>query len=78
MHSIIFPKKVAYWSEVARNATETDFRSSKMAADGQFVDKIPQKLKLSIDLKWWDHTKLDHKGNIWAYLINSQLNSYMK
>ena len=29
--------KVAYWSEMARNAIESDFRSSKMAPDGHFV-----------------------------------------
>ena len=41
--------KVAYWSEMARNAIESDFRSSKMATGGHFVDK---KSKLRIDLKW--------------------------
>ena len=29
--------KVAYWSEMERNAIESDFRSSKMAAGGHFV-----------------------------------------
>ena len=37
--------KVAYWSEMARNAIKIDFRSSKMP----FCEK---KLKLRIDLKW--------------------------
>ena len=32
--------KVAYWSEMARNAIESDFRSSKMAAGSHFVKKI--------------------------------------
>ena len=32
--------KVAYWSEMARNAIETDFRSSKMAAGSHFMNKI--------------------------------------
>ena len=34
-------KKVAYWSEMARNAIENDFRSSKMAAACHFVTKFP-------------------------------------
>ena len=33
-------KKVAYWSEMARNAIESDFRSSKMVAGSHFVKKI--------------------------------------
>ena len=37
---------------MARNATESDFRSSKMAAGGHFVNKIQKKEKLRIDLKW--------------------------
>ena len=32
-------KKVAYWSEMARNAIESDFQSSKMAAGSHFVEK---------------------------------------
>ena len=32
-------KKVAFWSEMARNAIESDFRSSKMAAGSHFVKK---------------------------------------
>ena len=39
--------KVAYWSEMARNAIKSDFRSSKMVAGSHFVKK-----KLRIDLKW--------------------------
>ena len=30
-------KKVVYWSEMARNAIERDFRSSKMDAGSHFV-----------------------------------------
>ena len=37
---------------MARNAIESDFRSSKMVAGGHFVTKIPKKIKLRIDLKW--------------------------
>ena len=37
---------------MARNAIESDFRSSKMAAGGHFVRNYPKKLKLRIDLKW--------------------------
>ena len=44
--------KVAYWSKMARNAIESDFRSSKMAAGGHFVKKMSNKINLSIDLKW--------------------------
>ena len=32
--------KVAYWSEMARNAIESDFQSFKMAAGSHFVKKI--------------------------------------
>ena len=32
-------KKVEYWSEMARNAIESDFRTSKMAAGSHFVEK---------------------------------------
>ena len=38
-------KKVAYWSEMARDAIESDFRSSKMAAGSHFVEKI-KKIKV--------------------------------
>ena len=41
-------KKVAYWTEMARNSIKSDFRSSKMAAGRHFVKKS----KLRIDLKW--------------------------
>ena len=45
-------KRIAvYWSEMARNATERDFRSSKMVVGGHFIKKI-KKEKLRIDLKW--------------------------
>ena len=37
-----FEKKSAYWSEMARNAIKSNFRSSKMAAGGHFVNKIPK------------------------------------
>ena len=36
---------------MARNAIESDFRSSKMAAGSHFVKKS-KKLMLRIDLKW--------------------------
>ena len=44
-----FEKNVPYSSEMARNAFESDFRSSKMAAGSHIVKKIS---KLCIDLKW--------------------------
>ena len=37
---------------MARNAIESEFRTSKMAAGSHFVKKIPKKIKLHIDLKW--------------------------
>ena len=42
-----FKKKVAHWSEMARNAIKSDFQSSKMAAGGHFVKKIFQKCKVA-------------------------------
>ena len=36
---------------MARNAIDSDFRSSKMAASSHFVTKMKKK-KLRIDLKW--------------------------
>ena len=44
--------KFAYWSKMARNAIESDFRSFKMAAVIHFVNKFSKKLKLRIDMKW--------------------------
>ena len=44
--------KILYWSKMARNAIESEFRTSKMADSSHFVKKISKKLKLSIDLKW--------------------------
>ena len=35
--------KVSYWSEMARSAIESDFRSSKMATGGHFVEKNSEK-----------------------------------
>ena len=40
--------KVAYRSEMARNAIKSEFRTSKMAAGSHFV----KKKKKSIDQKW--------------------------
>ena len=40
-----FLRKVSYWSEMARNAIESEFWTSKMAAGSHFVKKS-QKLKL--------------------------------
>ena len=37
---------------MARNAVESDFRSSKMAAGGHFVKKNQKNEKLRIDMKW--------------------------
>ena len=37
---------------MARNAIESDFRSSKMAVGGHFVINFQKKIKLRIDLKW--------------------------
>ena len=43
--------KVAYRSEMARNAFKSEFRTSKMGAGGHFV-KMFLKKKFRIDLKW--------------------------
>ena len=37
---------------MARNAIESDFRSSKMAAGGHIVKTFREKKELRIDLKW--------------------------
>ena len=37
---------------MARNAIESEIRTSKMADVRHFVKNFPKKLKLSIDLKW--------------------------
>ena len=57
--------KVAYWSEMVRNAIESDFRSSKMAQIGlpkwppAAILKNKSKKKLRIDLKWREmHSKV--------------------
>ena len=47
--------KVAYWSEMARNAIESDFRSSKMAAGSHFVKKIKSCILI------WNGEKCDQK-----------------
>ena len=51
-------KKVEYWSEMARNVIESDFRSSKMDACRYFVKKI-QKYKNYILI--WNGEKCDQK-----------------
>ena len=48
--SKIIKNKVAYRSEMPRNAMESEFQTSKMGADGHFVKK--KILKFRIDLKW--------------------------
>ena len=47
-----FQKKVAYRSEMARNAIESEIRTSKMADASHSVKKIQKKKKLRIDVKW--------------------------
>ena len=37
---------------MARNATESDFRTSEMAAGNHFVKKIHKNKNCGIDLKW--------------------------
>ena len=54
-----FVKEIAYWSEMARNAIESDFRSSKMATINHFV----KKKKLHIALKWWEMRLKVNYGN---------------
>ena len=44
--------KVAYRSAMARNAIESEFRTSKMADGSHFVKKYQKINKFCIDLKW--------------------------
>ena len=37
---------------MARNAIESEFRTSKMGTAGHFGQKFQKKLKVRIDLKW--------------------------
>ena len=37
--AMLWKKKVAHWSEIARNAIKSDFRSSKMTAGSHFMKK---------------------------------------
>ena len=39
-------------SEMARNAIESEFRTSKMADGSHFVKNFQKKIKLRIDVKW--------------------------
>ena len=55
-----FFKKESYWSEMARNATESDFRTSKMAAGRHFVKNIP---KIKIVVLIWNGKKCDTSSN---------------
>ena len=50
------PKKneVAYRSKMARNAIESEIRTSKMADVSHFVKKFKNIVKLPIDVKWID------------------------
>ena len=50
--TILSKLKVPYRSEMARNAIESDFRTSKMTASGHFEKKIHKNKKCGIDLKW--------------------------
>ena len=43
--------KSCYWSEMERNAIESDFRSSKIAASNHFVIFFQKTMNLHIDLK---------------------------
>ena len=45
-------KKIPYRFEMARNAIESYFRTSKMAAGSHFVQNFKKIIKLRIDLKW--------------------------
>ena len=42
-------KKVAYRSEMARNAIKSEFRTSKLGAGGHFVNKKLQKVSYAIE-----------------------------
>ena len=51
-------KKVAYWSEIARNAIKSDFGSSNMAAGSHFVNKLK---KIKSWVLMWNGEKCDRK-----------------
>ena len=44
--------KMADRSEMARNAIQSEFRTSKMTESSHFVKNFQKKTKLCIDLKW--------------------------
>ena len=50
--------KVAYWSKMARNAIESEFRTSKMADGSHFVKKIPKKISC---VSIWNGQKCNRK-----------------
>ena len=54
-------------SEIARNAIESEFRTSKMADVSHFVKKFQTKIKLRIDLKWPEMpSKVNFEHPKWA------------
>ena len=70
-------KKVVYRSEMARNAIESEFRTSKIGAGGHFVKKFKKKYKFRIDLKWPEmRSKVIFRHPIWPpaaiFFKNSQ------
>ena len=55
--------KVAYRSEMARNAIESEFRTSKMDAGGHFAKNVK---KIRIDLKWQEmRSKVNFRHPKW-------------
>ena len=52
LFEISIQNKGAYRSEVASNAIESEFRTSKMADGSHLVKNFKKQLKLGIDLKW--------------------------
>ena len=82
-----FEKKVPGWSEMARNAIESDFRSSKMAAGGHFEKEIKKKTCVLIwngekcDRKWFGSSKMAAGGHLvknfqtnksWVFIWNGE------
>ena len=57
-------KKVVYRSEMARNAIESDFRTSKMGAGGHFVKNLKKLLRsVYMHLKWPEMPSKVNFGN---------------
>ena len=60
--------KVAYWSEMERNAIESDFRSYKMAAGSHFVKKNSNKIKVA----YWSEIVRNAKRKWFSVILRAR------